>query len=75
LKGAITLLLALGALAPAALGSAASATRDEMTLALCSGGSLTIPIGGGQNAPDEDGDGCAKGCHAGCSRKRIDRAQ
>ena len=68
-------LFALAALAPAALGSGPVTGPGALTLSLCDGGSITLPFGGDQDAPGDDGDGCAKGCHAGCSRKRIDRAQ
>lgn len=69
-------LLALIALAPVAFGAAAAPRKAELSLALCNGGSVTVPIGGGQETPSEgNSPGCAKACHSGCSRKRTDRAQ
>ncbi len=50
--------------------------RRVIEAALCNGGAIVIPIegpaspGGGGTAPC-----CAKGCHAGSTRKRFDRAQ
>jgi len=74
-------LLAIVALAPLAFGSsigasAGAAGQGALRLSLCGGGSITLPLGGEGEAPTGgDGPGCVKGCHAGCSRKRIDRAQ
>jgi hypothetical protein len=66
--------LALLALVPAIAGPLPAASASSLDVALCSGGSLPIP----QNEP-APGKGfspcCAKGCHGGSSRKRLDRAQ
>ena len=49
------------------------APENALTVALCNGGSIEIPLG------DRDGDApapCeAKGCHAGNCRKQFDPAQ
>lgn len=62
------------ALIPAILGPLPAQAR-QLTVALCGGGALTIPAGG----PTAPGQGnspcCAKGCHTGQSRKRLDRSQ
>lgn len=61
---------ALLALLPAAVNAAALPPREGQTIALCTGDGVTrtVPLPG---APRDDGQGhCAKGCHAGCSRKR-----
>jgi len=68
-------LFALVALTPAALGSSAAPRAAEIALALCNGGSITIPTGGGESVPGENAPCCAKACHATCSRKRMDRAK
>ena len=64
---------ALVAIIPAMLGPPHGG-GGALSLALCNGGSMTIEIPG-EPAPEPDGQPCAKGCHSGCSRKRIDRAQ
>lgn len=64
---------ALVALIPAILGPPHDG-GGALTLALCGGGSLAVEMPG-DPAPQPDGQPCAKGCHSGCSRKRIDRAQ
>lgn len=72
MSGALPL-AALMAMIPAMLGPPHGG-GGQLTLALCNGGSLTIEIPG-EPSPDPDSQPCAKGCHSGCSRKRIDRAQ
>lgn len=44
------------------------AQQESLTLKLCNGGVLSIPLG---NEDDQAPAPCeTKGCHAGCSRKR-----
>jgi hypothetical protein len=50
-------------------GSAVSA----LVVALCSGGSIAVPLGSG--APPASTPCCAKGCRGGDKRRRIDRKQ
>ena len=46
--------------------------ENALTVALCDGGTLSIPIGDDDGAPSP----ChAKGCHAGNCRKQFDAAQ
>ncbi len=70
-------IIALAALIPAMAGPLPSTSKPiTLELALCSGGSVTVPIGG--NAPPGEGSSpcCAKGCHSGDQRKkRFDRKQ
>jgi hypothetical protein len=67
--------LALLAMAPAMLGSAALAQARTMTVALCGGGTASIPLNGSVPAGGENAPCCAKGCHSGSSRKRVDKSQ
>ena len=70
---AATLFAAL-ALVPAMAGPLAAAERN-LEVALCSGGSMSLPLGGAP-APEEGSKPCcAKGCHSSSSRKRFDRPQ
>jgi hypothetical protein len=66
-------LAALVAMVPAMLGSQ-HGRGEALMLRLCGGGTLDLELPG-KRAPDPDGKSCEKGCHSGCSRKRIDRAQ
>ncbi len=63
-------IFALAALVPATLGPSLTAGSEALTVALCGGGSISIPTGSPlQNngtAPC-----CAKGCHADDKRKRT----
>jgi len=68
-------LLAALALIPAMVGPSGSGQARTMTIALCEGGSVTIPLGGSPSAPASRGACCEKGCHSASSRKRLDRAQ
>lgn len=63
------------ALVPAMLGGAAPEHESSLMLALCGGGVLTIQIPGKEPPPPGSGECPQKGCHSGCTRKRIDRAQ
>lgn len=60
----------LTALLPAALNAAVPASGRALSVALCNGGSITLPLGPEQR--DDEGSG-TKACHAGCSRKRSNR--
>ncbi|MCB2079220.1 MAG: hypothetical protein KDE55_16185 [Novosphingobium sp.] len=67
--------IAMLVLIPAMTGSLVASSAANASVVLCNGGSVSIPMGpssppGGENAPC-----CAKGCHTGQSRKRLDRAQ
>jgi hypothetical protein len=66
-------LAALVAIVPAMLGPPHGGGGTLM-LTLCGGGTLAVEIPG-DPAPRPDSQACVKGCHSGCSRKRIDRAQ
>lgn len=63
-------LFGLTALLPAALNAATPAPDHALAVALCSGGTISLPL---VPAP-RDGEGCCtKACHTGCSRKRSNR--
>ncbi|HSF12293.1 MAG TPA: hypothetical protein VLA50_04910 [Erythrobacter sp.] len=64
---AAALPLAMAALIPAMLGPL-PAQAETITAKLCNGGMITIPVGEGGPAKDED---ChPKGCHAGTCREK-----
>lgn len=63
-------LFGLTALLPAALNAATPAADHALSVALCSGGTITLPVG---PAPREGEGCCTKACHTGCSRKRSNR--
>lgn len=70
------LFFALAALVPAMTGPVAAETGGEMTIRLCNGGMVSIPLDDAPSAPGESNTPCcAKGCHSGQSRKKLDRAQ
>ena len=61
-----TLLLSAAALSMA-LGPGALQHEETLTVALCNGGSIAIPLGG---SDDQDREHCdTKACHAGTCRK------
>lgn len=66
-------LLALVALVPAMTGPIA-AQQGAAIVALCGGGSISIPLGGAPAPGDGNAPCCAKGCHSGQSRKRLGHA-
>ena len=66
--------LALLALLPAMTGPLAAAERS-LEVALCNGGSLSLPLGGTPAPAEGSRPCCAKGCHSSSSRKRFDRTQ
>ena len=63
-------LLAAIALVPIAIGPLPQAERT-LTVGLCLGGSITIPLGNGDEEPKRD---CHQiGCHAGSCREKSKR--
>jgi hypothetical protein len=59
---------ALAALLPVMIGPLPAPQGQTLTMQLCNGGSITIPIGGDKPAPERD---ChPKGCHAGTCREK-----
>ncbi|HKR93016.1 hypothetical protein [Novosphingobium sp.] len=67
----------LGALAlfPAMIGPLQAEARG-MVAPLCGGGFVNVPAGSPDQPPGPpQGPCCAKGCHTGSSRKRLDRSQ
>ncbi len=69
-----TTVFGVGALVPLMLGVHAMPAQAGITARLCGGGTITIPLPkGGREAPSAPCD--MKACHAGCERKRFDRAQ
>ena len=65
---------AVMALFPAMTGPLPGAGYGALNVALCGGGSLSIPLNSPARANGSSP--CwAKGCHGGSSRKRLDRAQ
>ena len=68
LLGGLTLL-------PAMIGPLEAEARG-LIVPLCGGGVLTSPGGPADGPPGPpQGPCCAKGCHSGSSRKRLDRSQ
>lgn len=60
--------LALAALLPVMIGPLPAEPDQTLTMQLCNGGTITIPVGDGKPAPDRD---ChPKGCHAGTCRQK-----
>lgn len=66
-------LLAFAALVPAMTGPNAAERQDAVRVALCAGGSVSIPLDGSPAPGERNAPCCAKGCHAGQSRKRLAR--
>jgi len=71
----IELLFGLVSLLPAALNAAPGAHHQSLLARLCTGAAavqtVRLPVGPA-NLPGPDAPGCcAKGCHAGASRKRT----
>lgn len=68
-------LLGTLALLPAMLGPLQAEARS-IAAPLCGGGLMNIPAAPVDGPPGPpQGPCCAKGCHAGSSRKRLDRSQ
>lgn len=65
---------ALAALAPAMIGPLPNAQGDALVVALCGGGTISIPLGDKDPAPAPP---CNfKACHGGDNcRKKFDRSQ
>lgn len=69
------LLLAAISLVPAMTGPVAEGQAREVAIALCNGGSISIPLDQAPAQGDENRAHCAKGCHSTRPRKSVDRAQ
>ena len=63
---------ALTALVPLMVGPLPS-EGEALVASLCNGGSIALPLGGRE--PEHEEQATAKGCHAGCLRKREGRSQ
>lgn len=63
----LPLALALGALSPVMIGPLPAAPGLTLTMQLCNGGTITVPVGG--KAPTQDRGCHPKGCHAGTCRE------
>lgn len=64
--------IALAALVPLMAGPLPSEGK-ALVASLCNGGSIALPLG--DNDPEPDQHMAAKGCHAGCLRKRGERSE
>ena len=68
-------LFALLAILPAALHAGPALAGDSLLVPICTGDGQTrlvaIPKGGERPSKGGEGRDCAKGCHAGSSRKRA----
>jgi hypothetical protein len=64
-------ILGLVAMLPAAFNPSPPARAQAVTVALCSGGTIEIPVNQGPQGPAEDAPCCVKACHTGQSRKRA----
>ncbi|MDE8651274.1 hypothetical protein [Novosphingobium album (ex Liu et al. 2023)] len=62
------------ALIPAMIGPL-EAAQARITVALCGGGAMTMPVEAPQLPGNAQSPCCAKGCQPDRSRKRIDRTQ
>ena len=62
--------LALAALVPVMIGPLPAHPAPVLTMHLCNGGTITIPLGG--KPPAEDRECHPKGCHAGTCREERD---
>ncbi|GGB89152.1 hypothetical protein GCM10011494_04350 [Novosphingobium endophyticum] len=67
-------LLSALALVPAMIGPLQAEARS-LVAPLCGGASLSIPVAPEGPPGPSQGPCCAKGCHAGSCRKRLDRPQ
>lgn len=59
---------ALAALVPVMIGPLPAAPGQTLTMQLCNGGTITIPVG--DERPSQDRDCHPKGCHAGTCREK-----
>ena len=64
-------LFALLAILPAAFSAAIPARAHGLTVVLCSGRTIELPVNRMPGAPADDTPCCAKACHTGQSRKRA----
>lgn len=62
------------ALIPAMIGPLPTRAQ-QLKIALCGGGSASVPLGGNGGPGNGSSPCCAKGCHGGQTRKRLDRTQ
>lgn len=69
-----TRLFSLLAMVPAMVGPLQAGARS-VAVALCSGATANVPISAPVLPGSDPALCCAKGCHTGSSRKRLDRAQ
>lgn len=61
---------ATAAMIPAMIGPAPAKAGAELVMALCNGGTITLPVTGGNTPPGPaQGPCCAKGCHTSDRRK------
>jgi len=67
-------LFAALALLPAMIGPLEAEAR-ALVAPLCGGGAVSIPVAPDGPPGPVQGPCCAKGCHTGSSRKRLDRTQ
>lgn len=65
--------LALAALGPACIGG--FPVPAAVHVALCGGGTISLPLSAPQLPGEPGAPCCAKGCQGGSARKRFDRAQ
>lgn len=65
-----TILLAAVSLLPAITGPVVAERGSEAMVALCGGGTISIPLGGAPAPGEGSAPCCAKGCHSGQSRKK-----
>lgn len=68
-------LVALLTLVPAMAGPLPAAGAARIAAALCGGGTVSIPLSAPQLPGGPESPCCAKGCHSGQSRKRLDGSQ
>lgn len=73
MRGELALFGAL-ALLPAMIGPLEAEAR-VLAAPLCNGGTVSLPTAPEGPPSPSQGPCCAKGCHAGSSRKRLDRPQ
>lgn len=65
------ILLAAVSLVPAMTGPLAAGRAREAMIALCGGGTISIPLDGAPAPGEGNGPCCAEGCHSRQLRKRL----